>query len=293
MSASPSRRMRDLFGDHLERRRDSLSPRLLEVANYIDRNRHAVLGMSALEIGFETETSDATVIRAIQALGFAGLRELKATLETWLGQTDSPVEKMAMTTTALHEDIDAAIDFVLHSQRTTVEALSTPENRAAMAEAVNILAAASGVCVFGIGASGIIAEYSARLFTRSGLPGTALSATGIALAEQMLAMRSGQALIMMLHGRAHREATTIIGEAKRLGMPIVIILGQQDSPLRAQAQCSILLPRAKADQVSLHAPTLVAVEALHIAVSARIAPKALRTLDRLLALRRDIRPYSR
>lgn len=61
-------------------------------------HRHAVLGKSALEIGCETDTSDATVIRAIQALGFQGLVDIKETLEAYLGVTDSPVEKMATKT---------------------------------------------------------------------------------------------------------------------------------------------------------------------------------------------------
>lgn len=78
-------RRTDRFGEQLRKRRDRLSPGLLAVAEYIDGHRHAVLAKSALEIGFETNTSDATVIRAIQALGFQGLVDLKETLEAYLG----------------------------------------------------------------------------------------------------------------------------------------------------------------------------------------------------------------
>ena len=37
---------------------------------------------------------DATVVRAIQALGFAGLRELKQTMERWFGTSVTSAEKM-------------------------------------------------------------------------------------------------------------------------------------------------------------------------------------------------------
>lgn len=57
-------RRTDRFGEQLRKRRDRLSPGLLAVAEYIDGHRHTVLAKSALEIGFETNTSDATVIRA-------------------------------------------------------------------------------------------------------------------------------------------------------------------------------------------------------------------------------------
>lgn len=291
--APRQKRVKDLYTERFNQRRYRLSPGLLAVATYIDAHRHAVLGLSALEIGFETGTSDATVIRAIQALGFSGLRDLKDTLDGWLGETDSPVEKMALTARELGGDCDAAIDFVIDSQRRTAEALAEPENRRAMAAAVRLLAGADGVCVFGIGASGIIAHYAARLFSRSGLPGLALNATGIALGEQLLGMRAGQVLLMLLHGRAHREATATLAEAQRLGLPVVMILGRADSPLRAHAAASILLPRVKSEHVALHAPGLVTIEAMHLALSAATPERTVGTLDRLVTLYGEIRPHSR
>lgn len=46
-----------------------------------------------MEIAALLKTSDATVVRAIQALGFAGLRDLKQTLEQWFGPVVSSSEK--------------------------------------------------------------------------------------------------------------------------------------------------------------------------------------------------------
>ncbi|SQC13101.1 putative transcriptional regulator [Klebsiella pneumoniae] len=46
------------------------------------------------------------------------------------------------------------------------------DNRAAVAQAVALLSDARQVGIFGIGASGILAEYTARLFSRIGLPRT-------------------------------------------------------------------------------------------------------------------------
>ena len=73
MHQTRSNRRRDQYGERLRKRRATLSPSLLTVAEYIDGHRHAVLGKSALDIARETGTSDATVIRAIQMLGFDGL----------------------------------------------------------------------------------------------------------------------------------------------------------------------------------------------------------------------------
>ena len=70
----------DVFGDRLRSRSHQLTPRLLQVARYINENREAVMEQTAMEIATLLKTSDATVVRAIQALGFAGLRDLKQTL---------------------------------------------------------------------------------------------------------------------------------------------------------------------------------------------------------------------
>ncbi|NKK71126.1 MurR/RpiR family transcriptional regulator [Rhizobium sophorae] len=283
----------DRFGERLKNRRGSLSPSLLSVADYIDQHRHAVLGKSALEIAAETGTSDATVIRAIQALGFEGLIDLKDTLEAHIGETDSPSEKMAATTLELSNSVDSAIDFVIADHRNAMEALSSPANREAMTKAISVLLEAKRIGIFGIGASGVLATYAARLFSRNGYPSYALNLTGIALAEQLLTMEKGDALIMMAYGRAHREGMTTITEAERLGIPIVMLLGQEDTVLRKHADASIIIPRAKTEHVALHGPTLVCLESMMLALATAARETTLQSLDRLLTLRGAIRPSKR
>lgn len=285
--------VRDRFGDQLAKRRARLSSSALEVAEFIDLNRHSILGLSALEIGMETGTSDATVIRTIQSLGFTGLRDLKDTLSNWLGQVESPVEKMAKTSQRLGDDPNTAIDFIIESQKAALDALGSEENRENVAKAIQLIAAAKAVGIFGIAASGVIAEYGARLFSRSGIPGKVYNKTGVTLAESLLQMSPGDVLIMIMNRRAHREATTTLAEAQRLNIPVIMILGREDAPLRPQADACIVLPRYKADNVTLHSQKLFALEALHLGVSVLTAERSIETLDRLVTMRKSIRPFSR
>ncbi len=160
----------DVYGERFRARAHHLTPRLLQVARYINENREAVMEQTAMEIATLLKTSDATVVRAIQALGFAGLRDLKQTLEQWFGPVVTSSEKISSTVNTLTSDVNASIDFVLEGHQHTCEVLSQPHNRYAMAQAVSLLAQARQVAIFGIGASGILAEYTARLFSRMGLP---------------------------------------------------------------------------------------------------------------------------
>ena len=71
----------DIFGERFRTRASQLTPGLRVVASYINEHREVVLEQTAMEIAATLNTSDATVIRAIQALGFAGLRDLKRTVK--------------------------------------------------------------------------------------------------------------------------------------------------------------------------------------------------------------------
>lgn len=97
-----------------------------------------------MEIAAATNTSDATVVRAIQALGFAGLRELKQTMERWFGPSATSSEKMISTVSALSSDVNSSIDFVLEGHQRACEVLARPDNRAAVAQAVALLTDAPG-----------------------------------------------------------------------------------------------------------------------------------------------------
>lgn len=280
----------DRFADRLRQRQDSLSPSLQKVAEYLRDNRHAVLSKSALEIALETGTSDATVIRTVQALGFSGLVDLKETFQDYLGLTASPSQKMAVTTGEFDDGVGSAIDFVGADTINAVSELGSVENRQGMTDIVRLLAGSQRIGVFGIGASGILATYASRLFSRSGYPSYALNQTGIALAESLLTLQDGDALLMMAHGRAHREAQAVLAEAERLSIPVAMLITQKKSVLLRQAACAVVIPRAKSNHVALHGPMLICIETIMLGLASVNPAKTVATLDRLVGIRDIIRP---
>ncbi len=279
----------DLFGERLRARAGQLSPCLLAVANYINDNREAVLERTAMEIAAAAGTSDATVVRAVQALGFSGLRELKQTVERWFGPTVTSSEKMRSTVSALATDVNASMDFVLEGHRRACDALSTPRNRSAVAQAVALLGEAGQVGLFGIGASGILAEYSARLFSRIGLPAYVMNRTGFSLAEQLLRMQRGDVLIVMGQKSPHREGLTTLREAKRLGIPAILLTQAVDSRFSQEAQVVIEVPRGGGDgRMPLHGTVLVCLEMIVLSVAAAAPQKTLKSMKRVNDLHKAI-----
>ncbi|QRG06216.1 MurR/RpiR family transcriptional regulator [Xanthobacter dioxanivorans] len=279
----------DRFGARLRARGATLSPRLKVVADYINENRRAVLGQSALEIAAETGTSDATVIRAVQALGFDGLRDLKRTLAGFLGEVISSVDKMSATTEELTRDVDASIDFVRAGHLAGIEQVTKPENRRAIAAAIELMRGGAGIGLFGIGASAIIADYAARLLVRNGRHAYALNRTGIALGEQLLAMRRGDVLVMMGQASAHREGAATLEEARRLDVPMILLTGSASPAFGRQARVVIHVPRGKSETVPLHGLVLMCIEMLVFGLAATEPERSVRSLERLHTLYEDIR----
>jgi DNA-binding MurR/RpiR family transcriptional regulator len=281
----------DVYRERFRARAHTLSPRLQAVARYINENRDVVLERTAIEIAAATQTSDATVVRAIQALGFAGLRDLKQTLEHWFGPAISSAEKMSSTVNALACDVNSGIDFVLEGHQYTCEVLSAPDNRYAIAQAVALLVEARQVAIFGIGASGILAEYTARLFSRIGLPATPLNRTGIALAEQLINLQRGDVLIMMAQKSAHREGLTTLKETRRLGIPVILLTNATDSRFSQQADVVIQVPRGgEKGKIPLHGTVLLCLEMIVLSVASATSQQAIKTVKRINEFHRGLKP---
>jgi len=264
------------------------------VARYIDQQRETVLESTAMEIAVANHTSDATVIRAIQALGFSGLRDLKQSLKAWFGPSLTSEDKMITTVSEVTSDVNSAIDFVLEGHRHACEVLSQPQNRVAVADSVALLGEARQVAIFGINASGILADYSVRLLNRIGLPAFSLNRAGIALAEQMLALQRGDVLIMMAQQSAHREGTTVVREAKRLDIPIILLTNATDSFFAREADVVINVPRGgEKGRIPLHGTIMVCLEMLILSVASTLPQRTVKTMKRLQDLNRGLKPASK
>ncbi|MBS0908414.1 MurR/RpiR family transcriptional regulator [Tatumella sp. JGM118] len=283
----------DVYGERLRHRAPQLSAGLQSVLYYINENRATVLEATALEIAAATGTSDATVVRAVQALGFAGLRDLKKTLELWFEPVMNSTDKMSSTVSEFTCDIQSGIDFVLEGHKHTCEVLGSPENRIALSRAVSLLLDARQAAIFGINASGILAEYAARLFNRIGLPCVALNRSGIGLAEQLLTLQRGDVLIMMAQKSAHREGMTTLREARRLGNPVILLTNAMDSRFAQEADVVIQVPRGGENgKIPLHGTVLVCLEMLVLSVASSASQRTIKSMKRMQELHRGLKPGS-
>ena len=258
------------------------------VAQYIDQNRATTLMSSAAELARRTGTSDATVIRTVQALGFTGMSELRQNLAETLGHYTAPAENMRRTLADAGEDVERAISLVLETHQKALATLRSQANAARITTAVRTLLPSERVLVFGIGPSAPLAQYAAAMMTRNGRRAGVLDATGLGLADQLLDVRTGDAVLILAYGKLYSEVATVMAEARRLALPVVLVTDSTEEPLLRGAHVVIPAPRGKADEAALHAVTLAALEALVLGLAACASEQVISTLERLGDLRRQV-----
>jgi DNA-binding MurR/RpiR family transcriptional regulator len=255
------------------------------VAKFIDENRQVVLASSAAALGARIGTSDATVLRTVQTLGFASLADLKSAILK-CAAVSTPADDMRRTLVDLEKTTGHALDGILQAHDEGLNVLRSAKCRAQMAAAVRVLDGAERIAVFGIGPSAALATYVSTLLARNGRRSRTIGTTGSMLADQLLDLFTGDVLLVLAYGRLYREVKAVFAEAKALGLPTVLVTEADDTPLAKLADVCVVIPRGRPGQVALHGATLVGLEGLVLSLAAARPDAALASLDNLNRLRR-------
>lgn len=275
----------DTFRQRVAAMADTLAPAARRVVQFIDQNRLSVLASSAAQLAASIGTSDATVVRTVQALGFDGLDDLRRTLMFTMDARSTPADNLRRTLAEVGASAARAIDTVLEAHREALAVLEADVTRARIADAAAILHPVRRINVFGIGPSAALARYAVMLLSRTGRATRTLDETGLSLADQMLALEQGEGLLLLAYSQPYREVSAVFREARSLSMPTVLITASADSKLAQLAEVVVPVPRGRAERVALHGGTLVAVEALVLALAASAPEAAMTSLERLNDLR--------
>jgi DNA-binding MurR/RpiR family transcriptional regulator len=268
---------------------EQLPPAARLLASFVLANRLAILTSSAADIASRVGVSDATVIRSVQALGFTGLPHLKQVLTaTMSAEADGPATDLSHTLAEAGEGARNALDLALDLQREAMASLDDPAVRQAMLDAIALMHQGQRIVTYGIGPTAHLARYMASILQRSGRVAFTLDAAGISLADQLLALREGDVVLAMTYGRAYREIVATSQEARRLGLPVVMISDSADAKVTARAQVLIQARRGRTGHVALHATTMAALEALSLGLAGCDGTSALGSLVRLNQLRRRV-----
>jgi DNA-binding MurR/RpiR family transcriptional regulator len=261
----------------------SLPPAQRQVAEYLLQAGPAIVVRSASEIAEQLGVSDATVIRTAQALGFGGLPELRRALA---GGDDQPSlgDRLQRTLRQAGDSGDVlatSVESLLASLGVLVEQVS-PD---LFGRAVRLLAGAEPVLWSGIGPSAALADYACTLTRRVGWESVALTQAGIGAADDLLLLRPGSALVVLAYGQVHAHVRTLLGQAARSNLPVVLITDTLQHELGPLVSETLTCWRGNPGFFSSHAPTVVLLDALVLGVANTDPARAQRSLAELTTWR--------
>jgi DNA-binding MurR/RpiR family transcriptional regulator len=263
--------------------RANLTPAQHRVADYFGQAGPDTLVLSASQIADRLGVSDATVVRTAQALGYAGLPELRRALAEF---ADEPTlaERLHRTlerTDGVRGLLAASIEGLLASLEVLVQQI--PQDT--FARTVGLLAGAGPVLWSGIGPSAPLAEYACVLCRRIGQPSMALTKSGLGAADDLLLVEPGSVVVALAYGRVHPHVAALVERAATVDVPVVLITDTLADRLGDQVAETLVTWRGTPGYFSSHAPTLVLLEALVLGVAESDPPRAEASLAELGDLR--------
>ncbi|WP_229381948.1 MurR/RpiR family transcriptional regulator [Spiribacter sp. 2438] len=233
----------------IEQIRPSLPPSEQKVADRILAQPHTVIDQSVARLSAQSGVSEPTVVRFCQRLGHKGIQAFKLALARSLatdhrptgplGDTgDEPLEALAAK--VMDRQIAALIQTRNHLDHNTLE------------HAIDWLAQASRIELYGHGASGAVAEDARHKFFRLGMPvaaytdphNHAISATVIP---------PDAVIIAISHTGRSQDLLSSVATATRRGVPVIAITAP-GTPLAAQAR--LCLHADVNEDIDIYAPML-------------------------------------
>jgi len=285
MESSPPAGDRAAFDGVVQGALQRLTPAERRMARFFVDHKQAVLLGSAAEIAELAGSSDATVVRTARSLGFDGLSALREKLLADLTGLPSPAGRLKRTLAEAGDDPAAALAHVVAIHESATAALKRPQMAVRFGRAIRILARARERHIFGIGPSGALADYAVLQFNRIGLPTQGLAASGVALADRLLRLGKGDAILMLAYAPIYREVTIVLEEAARLGLAVVLVSDSLGDWVGDRVAELLPVPRGKAGHSAMHAGTMLLLEGLIVGLAAGRREAALDSLDRLSRIR--------
>ena len=277
-----------ILDERIAAARPGLSPAEERVASFFAQHREEVVFLSAMEMAGRLDTSDATVIRAAQSLGYTGLPALKTELRDALRTRATPTLRLGRSLEDLGEDPSSVLDHVLateiqllHDARETLRAQD-------FARALDLLAAAERIIIQGLGPNAPLCEYFAARLRRMRRSAIAVGARGQALADALLDMRKGDVVVVLAYDRSNPESELTLERARELHLPSILVTDTLGLALAGQFTVALSARRAGGGMFHLSAITVVVLDALLFGLAGRDRAGALGAAEELQELRARI-----
>lgn len=267
---------------------DSLTATERKVATYLSGHPQQAAFSSAEEIAAATGTSDASVIRTAQSLGFDGLPGLKRTLQEHLGTLLTPAHLLHNTMSTYDDGPESVLATMLAERADMLEAVRRALDPAEFRRAVELIATAHEVLAWGIGGDASLVEYCVTRLNRLGYRARPASDTGFRLVDRLLPLGPDDVVLAIAQNRIRPELEVTLRHAADVGARVVLVTDTLGEALRDLTDVVVSSPSGNPDRYGSQSMSLIVLEALTLAVGMQDEQRAIDTFDKRMELREAI-----
>ncbi|MFE0272241.1 MurR/RpiR family transcriptional regulator [Streptomyces sp. NPDC058992] len=181
-----------------------------------------------------TGTSEATVVRTARLLGYPGYRDLRLALAGLAAQQQSGRAPAVTADIAVDDPIADVVAKLAHDEQQTLADTAAGLDTVQLGAAVTALATARRIDIYGVGASGLVAQDLAQKLLRIGLVAHAHSDPHLAVTNAVQ-LRSGDAAVAISHSGSTGDIVEPLRVAFDHGATTVAITGRPDGPVSQYA----------------------------------------------------------
>lgn len=269
--------------EEILRRREELRPAEQKVADVILASPEEVLDLNMAGLAAAASTSEPTVMRFCRAVGFDGFSVFKIALIRAVALGQPSPSTLIRTDDAVSDMIDKVFNRSIEG----IERTRTMLNRAAIAEAVDLIVAANELLMLGAGTSGLVAQDAQQKYPIFGRPCQAPLDNHMQFMAASFSSPSTVTIAISNSGRSH----TVIDAAKaaqKAGSKVIAITGG-DSPLSRLADVDIRTSTFEDTEASTpmvsRLAALVIIDVLATGVALRSDEAS---LERILAMKEGL-----
>jgi DNA-binding MurR/RpiR family transcriptional regulator len=244
--------------------------------------------MTAAELGRRTRTSNATVVRTLQALGYEGLADVKAAIAGPATSEIVSATKARFRVESTGDDLVNVWDLVTAEAIARIELLRESHSPELFVQAVQLLADARTVLTYGFGAGALTAEHLARQLRRIGLPSRQLLGSGFQLADEMLSIERGCVLVLFVAGRFPSEVEVMLERAQAVGAKTIMVTHELVENLEVMVTMTLHAPNTTTGLTAEALSSITVADALAQGLAALDAEQTVQTSHNLGTLRRHL-----
>jgi DNA-binding MurR/RpiR family transcriptional regulator len=251
----------------------SMTRSMQRVAEAVAADPAGCAQLTVTSLAERTGTSEATVVRTARLLGYPGYRDLRLALAAFAAQQATGAPPAVTADIAVDDPLPNVVAKLAHDEQQCLADTAAQLDLAQLEAVVNALATARRTDVYGIGASGLVAQDLVQKLLRIGLIAHAHSDPHLAVTNAVQ-LRSGDVAVAITHSGTTHDVIEPLRAAFDRGATTVAITGRPDGPVTQYADHVLITSAARESELrpaamSSRTSQLLVVDCVFVGVAQR------------------------